>query len=114
MVRMGTPALAEKVTPGQNRIRRRVIAFEVKKVIERGERGEAPVHCGDGMARAPAVADTGVYTLDGDCVGWFLGPGEKELQVVEVVDAGGGVRAFAPQPLVEPFEFGEHGCASWQ
>jgi hypothetical protein len=46
--------------------------------------------------------------------GWgFVGPGEKELQVIEVVNLSGGLRILAPQPLAETLDFGYHCYTSW-
>jgi hypothetical protein len=50
--------------------------------------------------------------VQGDGIWRFAGPGEEELQVVEVVDGSGGVGASAPQPPVEAFSLGLHNSTS--
>jgi len=45
---------------------------------------------------------------EGDFCGGFVGPGEKEPQIVGVMKVGSGAGMLPPQMLLKFFNFGEH------
>ena len=89
------------MTFGDDGVGRRVVEFEVEEGVEGAQGGELAV---DGAGRVAqdvlAVGDVGVDVADGDGGEGLVGPGEKEIEVADVVDVGAGVGA----PLLEPFE----------
>jgi hypothetical protein len=50
--------------------------------------------------------------VQGDSGRGLAGPGEEELEVIEVMDGGSGVKASAAQPPFESFGVGEHKSTS--
>jgi len=88
---------------GDDGVGRGVVQFEIEEGVERAQGGELAV---DGAGRVAqdvlAVGDVGVDVADGDGGEGLACPGEKELEVADVVDVGAGVGAPALEPLVEP------------
>lgn len=74
--------------------------------------GQPPVDSGHSAVILAAVFDVGIYIVQGDGVRRFAGPGEEELQIIEVMDGGGGVRVSASQSLVESSGVGHNIKAS--
>jgi len=74
--------------------------------------GQPPVDGGHSAAILAAVVDVVVHILQGDGVRGFAGPGEDELQIIEVMDGSGGVRVSASQSLVESSGVGHNIKAS--
>jgi hypothetical protein len=58
------------------------------------------------------TAEVGIHVVQGNGVRGGAGPGEEELQVIEVMDAGTCVGASAAEPLVESLGIGEHDSTS--
>ena len=69
---------------------------------------------GRGMTQRPAVVDIDVHAVQGDGLRELAGPGEEELQVIEVMSGGDGAGASAPQLLVESLSVGKlHSTSCW-
>jgi hypothetical protein len=100
--------LLDEVSPGDDRVGRRIIHVGLQKLVERTQRRQSPVDGGDGVTLALAVGDVGVYIADGDGCGGLVGPGKEELEVTRVVTVGAVVRVFAPQPASESLDFNVH------
>jgi hypothetical protein len=54
------------------------------------------------------MGDVSIYVVDADGSWGFVRQGKEELQVIGVVDMGGGVGILTAQPLVEAFDFWKH------
>jgi hypothetical protein len=74
-------------------------------MVEGAQGGQAAVDGGQGIAFGLAVFDEKIDILHPHLSGRFWEPGEEQLQIVGVMDAGRSVRGFAPQPFLKTLNF---------
>ena len=70
-----TLSLADEMALGDHGVGRRTVAFDVEKGVEGAYCRQSTVDGSDSVTEVLAVLDVGVDVVEGDGVGWLVGPG---------------------------------------